>query len=171
MAVATGLPSLIGADGLGATLARIVAVARPTRVVGGWATVELDRAEREVAATLRGGTDPNGDASVVAVDEDDALGARCRLVRAGAGNAVLLEPSTEGLLARALARHGEGWLVAYLMADREASDRLRSAGLTLAREARGPFGPERLVVAGPRSGPFVILVRSQDTGSGARSAG
>ncbi len=156
--MAIELPSLVAADGLGATLARIVAVARPTRAVGGWATVELDRAEREVAATLRGGADPGGDASVVAVDEDDALGARCRLVRTGAHEAVLLEPSTEGLLARALARHGEGWLAAYLLADAAAPDRLRAAGLSLSREAAGPLGPERLIVAGPRSGPFVIVV-------------
>ena len=86
------------------------------------------------------------------------LGARCRLLRFGDDREiVLLEPSTEGRLAAALARYGEGSLALYLLVDGGAPERARRAGFTLTSLGRGPFGPERLVIAGPRDGPFLIL--------------
>jgi hypothetical protein len=111
---------------------------RPTAI--GWATVELDRAVAELADVL-GLT-----ADVFAPADDSAvLGARCRIVHdpIGVGPAlVVLEPSTEGRLAAALARHGEGPAAAWFRNDPEVEiDATTAAG--------GPLGPERLVRADP----------------------
>jgi hypothetical protein len=54
-------------------------------------------------------------------------------------------------------RYGEGYVARYLLADAGAPERARRAGLMVARESRGPFGPERLVLAGPRFGPFLLV--------------
>ena len=60
------------------------------------------------------------------------LGARCRLLHFSEGrDVVLLEPSTEGRLAAALARYGEGILALYLLVDAGAPERARRAGFTL----------------------------------------
>jgi hypothetical protein len=90
---------------------------------------------------------------------DELLGARCRILDLeGGGTIVLLEPATEGLLAAALARHGEGPLAEYLVADPGAADRLRRAGYALTRPAAGPLGGQRRVRLGRRDGPFILLV-------------
>jgi hypothetical protein len=150
----TGNPDeLLGGEGLGDALLRLEAIVEPRRKVGGWATVELDRAEVEVAA-LAGG----GDHRVEPADDERVLGARCRLLRfSDDRDIVLLEPSTEGRLAAGLARYGEGSLALYLLVDGGAPERARRAGFTLASLGRGPFGPERLVIAGARYGPFLVL--------------
>jgi hypothetical protein len=102
-------PALLGAELLGDTVARIRA-AWPRRPVVGWATVELDRAERELGAALGVDLRP-----VVGLREA-ALGASQRVAtEAGLGfRLVLLEPDTEGPLAGLLARHGEGVVAAYV---------------------------------------------------------
>ena len=139
-------------DGTG-LLARLRAAVEPQRVVAGWATVELDRAERELAAGL-----DHPVASAVDAPLDELLGARCRLIRpTDASEVVLLEPSTEGRLAAALARHDEGWLVTWLVVDAAAVRRAAAAGFRLSPSASGPLGLERLVLGGPRHGPFALL--------------
>jgi hypothetical protein len=153
---AADLGELLGGAALGDTLARLRTAAQPTRVVAGWATVELDRAVLEVPAQLRA---TRGLSSTEPAPDDRVLGARCRLLQFPAGGDVLLfEPSTEGRLAAALARHGEGIVALYLVADSGAAERARQAGLRLGAEGKGPFGAERLVLAGPRDGPFLLLV-------------
>jgi hypothetical protein len=106
------------------------------RLVGiGWATVELDRAVRELGAAL------GVDLRPVVGPREAALGASQRVAtEAGLGfRLVLLEPDTEGPLAGLLARHGEGVVAAYV--DVEG----RSLRLEL---TNGPGGrPPRAVAA------------------------
>jgi hypothetical protein len=143
------------------TLDRLTAAIGPARVVVGWATVELDRAEVQLA----GRPDAGVERSTVARDAaaDEILGARCRVLEAAAKpEVVLLEPSTEGLLAAALARRGEGIVAAYLVVDVgpaaiDAAGRARRARFTLSSERPGPLGRQRLVRVGPRWGPFLLL--------------
>ena len=148
---------LLGADALGDALARLRKAVEPRRAVAGWATVELDRAEIEVAGALAATHDLR-DPRIEDAPDERVLGARCRLLRYTADHdMVLLEPSTEGRLAAALVRHGEGSVARYLLADGGAPERARRAGFRLSSEGRGPFGRERLVIAGPRWGPFLLL--------------
>ena len=121
----------------------------PHVVAIGWATVELDRAAVELADRLRPG------ATFEDAEPSEHLGAFCRIAPGpGSGPAIaLLEPSTEGRLAATLARHGEGWLVTWV-AEEGAPSGERSA------ERPGPFGPERLVLGGPASGPHVLVIRT-----------
>ncbi|MCI0585151.1 MAG: hypothetical protein L0227_20035 [Chloroflexi bacterium] len=149
---------LLGEEALGDASGRLLAAVAPLRVVVGWATVELDRAEEEVGAILAG-RDGARAPRVEAAIEDRLLGARCRRLRtADELDVLLLEPSTEGRLAAALARHGEGFLARYHVVDPGASERARRAGFVLSSVGRGPLGPERLVIHGPRWGPFLLLV-------------
>jgi len=78
--------------------------ARLTAIV--WATVELDRAERELGAILGAPLDAR------TAPRDDALGASVRRARpfghAPEPALLLVEPDSEGRLAALLARHGEG---------------------------------------------------------------
>ena len=145
-----GLPPLLGEERLDPGLLPLVASLARGRATPGWATVELERAARELAAA----TAPASDGS------DELLGASARLVRTGSlGVVVLLEPSTEGPLAAALARHGEGWLAAYVPVDEEvAVPSLRAAGQGLSAAGPGPLGRQRRLLAGPRDGPFILLV-------------
>ena len=117
----------------------------------GWATVDLDRAEWEVAGH---------DSPIVwNVPRDPHLGAHCRLlVFHNDRRVVLLEPDTEGRLAASLARFGEGAAVTYLLAEAAAADRARAAGLTLSTEADGPLGRQWLVVGGRVWGPHLVIV-------------
>jgi hypothetical protein len=139
----------------------------------GWATVDLDRASDELRPLL-----PVG-AVFVSAPDCVLLGARCRVgpldrsLAAPAGGPeasrtqdavrppadarflVLVEPTTEGRLAATLARHGEGWCATWTIAppgDRSASPGPRS----VVRD--GPFGPERLVIDDPLSGPHHLRV-------------
>lgn len=112
----------------------------------GWATVELDRAARELGPLLRPGT-------VFRTARDSVvLGARCRVGEArgpGAPVIVLLEPSTEGRLAGALARYGEGWTAAWF---RAPSDAMLPGG------DEGPLGVEWLDRRVSASGPHRLLL-------------
>jgi len=128
-------------------------IALPERVDGvvaaGWATVELDRAARELAHLLAAGA-VFGDAASSVI-----LGARCRSGPAAVPGLwiALLEPETEGPLAGTLARLGEGWAATWAL-----------AGVSALRErstARpGPFGAERLLPDGPLPGPYLLVVEA-----------
>lgn len=83
--------------------------------------------------------------------DEPALGARSAVVRRGAIVTVLLEPATEGRLAAALARHGEGPVCVYLDGGMEVTDVLPSQPTALSRSGR-------LVRPESASGPFVVLL-------------
>ncbi len=118
----------------------------------GWATVELDRAARELSHLLAAGAGFGVAASSV------LLGACC-LVGPAADRPqlwiVLLEPDTEGRLAATLARSGEGWAATWVL-DHGAGVRPRRA--SVARP--GPLGQERLLLGGPLAGPYRFLVEA-----------
>ena len=136
----------------GAANGEFAAPFRPTAL--GWATVELDRAARELGRRVP------GSGPFEPAPEDELLGARCLvgpLFDLGGGGLpsrhvrlVLLEPSTEGRLAATLARHGEGPAAAWL-------DRDRPPRMAVSRPALGPFGRERLLLGGPLHGPHLLV--------------
>ena len=118
----------------------------------GWATVELDRAAAELSHLLTPGTTfEEAPSSVV-------LGARCRIgsVAGTPGlRVVLLEPDTEGRLAAALARAGEGWRATWVL------DSGVGHGPRRASVARpGPLGTERLLLGGALAGPYRLFVEA-----------
>ncbi len=115
----------------------------------GWATVELDRAARELSHLLAAGAGFKPAASSV------ILGARCRAGPAAEAGLwiALLEPDTEGRLAGTLARSGEGWAASWVLAGPMATQRLSA-------KRPGPFGPERLVLRGPFTGPHRFVVEA-----------
>jgi hypothetical protein len=118
----------------------------------GWATVELDRAETDLGAELATTFEPAG--------RDALLGATVRRSTGGQPQILILEPDTEGRLAGALARQGEGPVALYL--------RLPGLDEIPAQLETGPgtglFGPARLVLNGPPAGPFIILVGQRAPG-------
>ena len=126
----------------------------------GWATVELERAARDLGAEL--GIDPG---AWVPTARDVLLGARAWTAPApvDAGPAiVLLEPDTEGRLAATLVRFAEGVGAVYLrdpVGDSSAlaatPPRVRASAV-----AQSALGPARLVLAGPAWGPSVLLQES-----------
>lgn len=130
---------------------------RPVAV--GWATVDLERAAKELAA-------PQG-RTVRPAEADTLLGAAVELVVPGdrtppPGPAlVLLEPTTEGRLAGALARRGEGAAVLYLapidVDSRSGPERLAAAGIRT-RLGRGPFGDAALILGRRAAEPLLVLV-------------
>lgn len=143
-----------GREAAGDLVDRLLAIVRPLRTVTGWATVELDRAQREVVQRLG-----LGEPLVEEVPNDELLGASARLLRfTGDRDLILLEPATEGRLAASLARFDEGSAALYLVATVAAFDASRRAGLALSAERSGPLGPERLVVGTPRYGPHLLIV-------------
>ena len=122
----------------------------------GWATVELDRAARELAHLLvPGSAFADAPSSVL-------LGARCR-VGPAADDAVLqivlLEPDSEGPLAATLARGGEGWAATWILTS-PVSPRMADPGRSgaLSTPRPGPFGPERLLLGGRRPAPHRLIV-------------
>ena len=109
----------------------------------GWATVDL---ERTSPVCRMGGGRARGP-SVGATDEP-ALGARAPWPRRRARLAlVILEPSTEGRLAAALARRGEGIACLYVEGATPIAGRLTALGR-----------PGRLLPHDRPWGPFVILL-------------
>jgi hypothetical protein len=126
-------------------------------VATGRATVDLDRAEadaREAMDVRR----------ISAAGDDELLGAHCRIVATQRGDAiVLLEPSTEGRLAAALAKFGEHHVVDYVAGTGDVVRTAAAAGVALSAVAGGPFGRQRLVLGGPRWGPFVVIVEQAAT--------
>ena len=128
----------------------------------GWATVALDRASAAWPSLRWAG-----------VPRDALVGARARLgepVPVGEGRTawrpdcrlLLLEPDTEGRIAAALARHGEGPAALYVAlpaaAIAAARPRLARLGVRVVRGA-GPFGPEMALAGPPPSGPTVVVLR------------
>ncbi|HYN70247.1 MAG TPA: hypothetical protein VEX41_08555 [Candidatus Eisenbacteria bacterium] len=135
------------------------------RIIGvGWATVELDRAATQLAASL--GL-PAG--AWMPAPRDGLLGATARLgppLTPGGPRLVLLEPDTEGRLAASLARLGEGVAAVYVTEQGSARAARRGAAVdrdppvrgSLRRLEPGPIGPARLVLGGPAWGPHVLVV-------------
>lgn len=96
----------------------------------GWATVELERAERELGQAL------GAELRTTAAPRDETLGAAQRVATTTdlGFRLVLLEPDTEGPLAGLLARRGEGVVAAYF----ELPDRTIRLALTSDRDGRSP---------------------------------
>ena len=125
----------------------------------GWATVDADR----VVAGWAG-------VRWTTTVRDSLVGARVLL--GGPAATVLLEPDTEGRLAAALARHGEGPAVLYVEVPEGAAAgaRARLAGLGVRVAAGpGPFGPGIAVMQPPAWSPTLILVPALVSGSAGRS--
>jgi hypothetical protein len=121
----------------------------------GWATVELERAARELSHLLEPGS------SFSAAPPSVVLGARCRVGPAAtdAGlRIVILEPDSEGRLAATLARSGEGWAVTWTVALASASQAVSAGPVRLSAARPGPFGHERLELHGPLAGPHRLVV-------------
>jgi len=119
-------------------------------VAVGWATVELDRAARELAHLLAPGAHFSTAASSV------TLGARCRSGPAAAAPGLwiaLLEPETEGALAGTLARFGEGWTATWAITG-------ASAPMDRSTVRPGPFGAERLLSGGPLNAAYRLVVEA-----------
>jgi hypothetical protein len=162
---ATDLPSAAGRlvlepvpDGEDAPTHEDGALPRVLLLGLGWATVELDRAERELEMWL--GQRAGGPT------EDEHLGAAARL-REGGGLpgtwTVLLEPSREGRAAASLARDSEGPCALYLQSPAGLDGWLASAGASRTNRARprnGPFG-RQLLLAGAPAGPHVIVTEGR----------
>jgi hypothetical protein len=131
----------------------------------GWATVDASRAEHAFP-----------EVAFRPAANDVALGARARAGRWGGIELLLLEPATEGRLAAALARHGEGPVALYVAAlppmpvsgglpRRSAPARsvdavpARLAGREVFLPAVSPVhGAVRLVRPSRPSGPFLFVV-------------
>lgn len=112
----------------------------------GMATVDLERS----AGRLGGDWAP--------LPRDPLLGATARRLVVGPGAGIspavlLLEPDTEGPLAAALARFGEGLAAVYVRPGRWPAGRFA---------ATGPLGPARLV-RGPAWGPHVVALEPGTT--------
>ena len=142
---------MTGSGALDRILAAVApAPGRPDPLVVGWATVDLDRATAELATELGIAT-----AAFLSAPDSVVLGARSRVafgVLPGGMPLAILEPRTEGRLAAALARQGEGPWVTWA----------RSAvkiGRGPSRSRRpGPFGPEHMYPGTPTDGPFLLLI-------------
>lgn len=127
----------------------------------GWATVEAARAAEELGL-------PAGLGTVVPGEADGLLGATTSIWRPAPDEPalVLLEPSTEGLLAAGLARRSEGPVALYVVPVSgtpspgglaEAVQALANAGVRC-RTGHGPFGPEALVLDRAPAEPQLVLV-------------
>jgi hypothetical protein len=115
-----------------------------------WQTVDVERTVADL------GLEPE------ALDDDQVIGGQGVFVRPEDGVMVaILEPSTEGPLAESLARHGEGDAGAYVAPPGGFAE-ARRAGLTLYRDAPGPFGRSALVRmhVGPQTAPFTVIVEA-----------
>lgn len=122
-----------------ATLARLAPDG--ARLLGvAWATVDL---ERTIASLGEGSAGAFGPLVL-----DEVLGARGRVAQTGATMLAILEPATEGRLAAALARRGEGIAGLYLAGTEGAGgSRLTAIGR-----------PGRALPHDRPIGPFLILV-------------
>ncbi len=120
----------------------------------GWATVDLERAERELGDAIGDG------GSWTEAPRDALLGARAAVSRSGAAGepiVVVLEPDTEGRLAAFLARHGEG-IGAIFVTVRSGA---RPAPGAFGIPAGGPLGRGRHFT-GARSGEPSTVVLDTD---------
>ena len=99
-------------------LAGLSSGATGPRLLGiGWATVDIQRTIADLAGV-----------DIRPAEPDELLGARAWRTTDRPVALVLLEPSTEGRLAAALARRGEGIAVLYLAADGTARGATRRDG-------------------------------------------
>lgn len=126
-------------------------------------TVDLERALAEL------GLPPS---TVERAVRDDNLGARVVVIEREPGMTVAVaEPTTEGRLAAALARQGEGQVGEYVALPAVGSlddvrRRARELGITLSSPAVGPFGVGVLVLGGPIGGYQMIVVEPRSIPSG-----
>jgi hypothetical protein len=103
---------------------------------------------------------------------DDILGARVVVIQREPGTTLAVaEPTTEGRLAAALARHGEGLVGEYVALPAlgsldDARRRARELGIALSSPASGPFGLGVLVLGGPIGGYQMIVVEPRSIPSG-----
>ena len=159
----TGVPGAFAGLVAAAEAIRAKAADRDARIGSaelagiGWATVELERAARELGAEL--GIDPG---AWVPATRDALLGARAwsALGPADAGPAiVLLEPDTEGRLAATLVRFAEGVAAVYLRAPvvEASAPVLASTEVPATAVAASALGPARMV-PGPAWGPHALLL-------------
>jgi hypothetical protein len=130
------------------------ALAGATIVAIGWATVEIERAERELDAAIgHGGSWANA-------PRDALLGARAAVYRPSAVDrplVVVLEADTEGRLAASLARHGEGVAATYVTA---LPGTVLGAG-AFGIPAGGPLGRGRRLARGGIGEPSIIVLDTQ----------
>jgi hypothetical protein len=129
-------------------------------IVGiGWATVELDRAERELGPPLCSRWDPG--------PRDELLGATVRHCRDEGEQLILLEPDTEGRLAAFLARFGEGIAAVYLghvhVPAGIGPTPQPVDPLALGPRGLGPLGPGRVLLGGPAWGPHIVVLDREST--------
>lgn len=149
---------------LAATTRDPVLAATGGRPVGlGWATVELDRAARELGAAFSVPA-----ARFVPAVTSESLGASARIATGalpGGPAIVLLEPSTEGRLAASLARYGEGPVAIWVAVSDvpTAVDAIRETGVPVSVEHDGPIGKERLLLDGGIHGPHRLIVELPGT--------
>jgi hypothetical protein len=126
-----------------------------------WATVDLERAEAELAPWLEPLEQPQPpDADAALVDEPH-LGARGRVrtTRAlPAGRIALMEPVTEGAIAASLARDGEGPCGLYVRPATAPETAPASAPDPGPRPRVGPFGPSVRVRMAAKAGPHLLLL-------------
>ena len=128
----------------------------------GWATVELERAAEEMDAAFHRAGMPKP--SWTPAERDELLGAAAWASREWWPTwgdeeppaIVLLEPDTEGRLAAALARSGEGVATIYLATGDLGAPPVDRARVGTA--GAGPLGSGRLVLARPTWGPHVVVL-------------
>jgi hypothetical protein len=114
----------------------------------GWATVDIERTIRDLAQPALG---PGPD--------EESLGGRSWRISERPVAVVLLEPRTEGQLAAALARRGEGIVALYLAADGPLAG--PTQGTALGRPGRlmphtTPWGPFVIRLAGDPRSPSIV---------------
>ena len=122
-----------------------------TLVAIGWATVEIERAKRELEAAIGDG------GSWSEAPRDALLGARAAMYRSSAAErtlVVVLEPDTEGRLAASLARHGEGVGAAYVTVQQGVVLAAGAFGIP----AAGPLGRGRRLTRGGVGEPSIIVL-------------
>lgn len=133
-----------GSDPAGVSVGRLLAV--------GIGTVDADRAADRI---IRRPADPAGTShETTAVPIDDPwLGGRGVAVDAGGGlRLIVLEPTTEGLLAAFLARSGEGAVAAWVVTARAEAHGM--VGRSTSRPTA--LGPVVVVRSGGRWGPYLL---------------
>jgi hypothetical protein len=145
--VAAGADILVSASLEGSALegATLVAI--------GWATVEIERAERELEVAIGDG------GSWAEAPRDALLGARAAVYRSiatGRPLVVALEPDTEGRLAASLARHGEGVAATYVTVRPGAVLAAGAFGIP----AGSPLGRGRRLARGGIGEPSIIVLDS-----------
>ena len=129
-----------------------------TLVAIGWATVEIERAERQLETAIGDG------GSWAEAPRDALLGARAAVYRSIAAErplVVVLEPDTEGRLAASLARHGEGVAAAYVTVRAGAVLAAGAFGIP----AGGPLGRGRRLARGGIGEPSIIVLDTHPSAS------